>query len=45
MSFREETGLQLDSAVVVPDEDGQAFFAITNNGAWCFNKKLRTFCA
>jgi len=33
MSFQEETGLQLDSAAVVPDEDGQAFFAITNNVA------------
>jgi len=33
-SFQAETRLQLDSAVVVPDEDGQAFVAITNNGGY-----------
>ena len=33
-SFRKETGLQLDSTVVVPDEDSQTIVAITNNGGY-----------
>ena len=33
-SFRAETGLELDSAVIVPDEDGYAYVTITNNGGY-----------
>ena len=33
-SFRTETGLELDSAVIVPDEDGYAYITITNNGGY-----------
>ena len=32
--FRAETGLESDSAVIVPDEDGYAYVTITNNGGY-----------
>ena len=33
-SFRAETGLELDSAVIVPDEDGYAYNTVTNNSGY-----------
>ena len=31
-SFRAETGLELDSAVILQEEDGYAYITVTNNG-------------
>jgi len=33
-SFRAETGLELDSAVILPEEDGYAYITVTNNGGY-----------
>jgi len=31
VSFRVETGLELDCAAIVPDEDGYTYITVTNN--------------
>ena len=33
-SFRAETGLELESAVIVPHKNGYAYITVTNNGGY-----------